>query len=163
MTAAARAKMAAAASARWKKAKAAGKSTLCAAAGWTELSSFWSGIHLNRNRCASITFRTAEPALPRTQRGGCRRKGQGQPAGSELPHLMSGGVAPGMRNQGQGTSRSSQAGSTVVRRVQHQSPAPKRPPDNIPHHHRPRSAQYIFQAVPDEHAWRRRRPTAGRF
>jgi hypothetical protein len=34
--------------------------------------------------------------LPRTQRGGCRRKGQGQPAGSELPHLMSGGVAPGM-------------------------------------------------------------------
>ena len=89
-------KLAAAARARWKKAKAVGKSTLCAALRWTELSSFWSGIHLNRNRCASSTFRTAGPALPRTQRGGCRRKGQGQPAGSELPHLMSGGVAPGM-------------------------------------------------------------------
>ena len=81
---------------RWNKAKAVAKKTLCAAPGWTELSSFWSGIHLNRDRCASSTFRTAGPALPRTQRGGCRRKGQAQPAGSELPHLMSGGVAPGM-------------------------------------------------------------------
>jgi phage FluMu protein Com len=39
----------------------------------------------------------------------------------------------------------------------------KRYETGIPHHHRPRSAQYIFPAVPDEHAWRRRRPTAGRF
>ena len=118
---------------------------------------------LNRNRCVSSTFRTAGPALPRTQRGGCRRTGQGQPAGSELPHLMSGGVAPGMRNQWQGTCRSSQAGSVFGRQVQHRSPAPKRPPDNIPPHHRQCPAQYIFPAVPDEPAWRRRRPTAGRF
>ncbi len=60
------------------------------------LSSAGLKTHLNRNRCASSTFRTAGPALPRTQRGGCRRKGQAQPAGSKLPHLKSGGVAPGM-------------------------------------------------------------------
>ena len=139
------------------------ENTFCAALRWTELSSFLSGIHLNRNRCASSTFRTAGPALPRKQRGGCRRKAQGQPAGSELPHLMSGGVAPGMRNQWQGTCRSSQAGSVFGPQGQHRSPAPKRPPDNIPHHHRPCPAQYIFQAVPDEHAWRRRLPLPGGY
>jgi hypothetical protein len=46
-----------------------------------------------RSRLVSLLF---TDWLPHTQKGGCRRKGQAQPAGSELPHLMSGGVAPGM-------------------------------------------------------------------
>jgi len=46
-----------------------------------------------RSRLVSLLF---TDWLPRTEMGGCRRKGQGQPAGSGLPHLMSGGVAPGM-------------------------------------------------------------------
>ena len=68
MSAAARAQKAVAARARWKKAKAAGKNTLCAATRWTELSSFFQHIQ-NGGTCLTRHTKGWLPSQgPRTAR-----------------------------------------------------------------------------------------------